>query len=125
MTWLKLGGAAAVLWYLSRGRPGPCVGKDDYEPCGPGSKCLKGRCVEFQRCADDPQCSRIGAETGGVLDALDDIELDPFGWLSPETWADAEAWFERGMDQVVGAFDARESWTGPVTSTTDPRLDER
>ena len=114
-TVLKLAAAAAVLYYLeTRGAKNPCAGREDYTPCGsPNRKCLKGKCVEFVRCADDPVCSKASVEFVDV-DATDDV--DPFGWLSPETWMDPEAWFQRAGDIIDN--------TGAIISTLDPRLDQ-
>lgn len=104
--------AGGAYWY-TRKRGGNCAGVADWEPCGPSSKCLKGKCVEFVRCADDPNCRNIQADVTSKLD-------EPT-WFS-QLGESIGGLFEKGIDAVSNAASEKIEWSGPVTSTNDPRL---
>jgi len=121
-TLLKLALAGGVLFLLAKkvsaATPNPCAGRDDWEPCpgGLNRKCLKGQCIEFVRCADDPNCRNAS------VSFMDQVST----WLDPSTWLSLDAWVERFSESFNAAAETVMGEPDPdaITSTTDPRLDE-
>lgn len=111
LTWIKVAGAVAILVYLERRRGGPCVGRSNGTPCGPNSICWTGNGYT-NACLEKAKFTGIDAEVGSEV-------VDPFGWLSPETWGDWYAWADRQSDFITGREEPDE---GPITSPNDPRI---
>lgn len=131
-TIIKLALAGGVLWWLARKAhaSNACAGVNDWEPCGPGRACIKGKCLEMVRCADSPSCRDGVSNSVGTDERVEQVTTwfeELGGWgkrFLDEAGTSLNAASEKIVDYgnaIVSPSDPRIN-DGPITDPNDPRL---